>query len=120
MADSISINIPPFDALDKVMKAEELAIKQAARQIGKEAEGFAKKGCPVDTGLLRSSITFAIEKEQGETAIYIGSNVEYAVYQENGDYSHKTGGKHFLKNAATQHTDRYKDILEAALNAAKA
>ena len=136
--------------IDKLGKAEEHALKQAARAIGGEAAGFAKETCPVDTGLLRNSITFAVSgeetaiksykadkakvegkqvqsggysgqmpKEKSGLAVYIGTNVKYAAIQENGDFQHHTGqSKHFLKNAATQHGPRYKEILEAAFKAA--
>ena len=81
--------------------------------IGEEAEGYAKDECPVDTGRLRNSIANKVVKE--EQAVYIGTNVEYAVYVEYGDYNHKTGKKHFLKDAAANHGDRYKALMEAAL-----
>lgn len=40
----------------------------------------AKRNCPVDTGQLRSSITYEVEPQQG----VIGTNVEYAPYVEYG------------------------------------
>lgn len=33
---------------------------QAAKKVGSMAEGYAKQRCPVDTGLLRNSITYAV------------------------------------------------------------
>lgn len=133
--------------IDKTGTAGETALKQAARQIGAEAAGFAKENCPVDTGLLRNSITFAVSGEapniskyqadkedkngvvqkgsysgslpqEKQLAVYIGTNVKYASIQENGDFEHTSGSKHFLKRAATDHTARYKEILDAALKAA--
>lgn len=147
MSDGIQVEVDLSKltkGFDKLGKAGELALKQAARAIGGEAVGYAKANCPVDTGLLRNSITFAISgeepdiksykadkgnghgsysgampKEKSGLAVYIGTNVKYAEKQENGDYPHKTGSKHFLKKAATEHTDRYKKIIESALAAAK-
>ena len=47
--------------------------------------------------------------------MYIGSNVEYAIAVEYGDKRHDTGKKHFLKDAATNHNDQYKEIMKLAL-----
>ena len=97
------------------------------KAIGAEAETYAKKECPVDTGRLRNSIAWATstDNDGGEdsqpkatpekNAVYIGTNVEYGVYVEYGDQKHKTGKKHFLKDAATNHGAHYKQIMEAAL-----
>ena len=46
--------------IHEVKRATEKAMMKAARMIGGTVEGHAKELCPVDTGLLRNSITFAI------------------------------------------------------------
>ena len=80
--------------------------------IGATAEGYAKKDCPVDTGRLRNSITHQAE---GNNA-YIGSNVEYAAVVEfNAKVAHTTGKAHFLRDAATNHGDEYRALMEDAL-----
>lgn len=113
-------------------------VQDGLAAIGQEAEGFAKDECPVDTGRLRNSITFATKdvsssgndrgkqpadaKEMAkqatpeEYAVYIGTNVRYAVYVEYCNYKHQTGRRHFLRNAAANHRDRYKEIMKAALD----
>ena len=51
-----------------------------------------------------------------KTAIYIGTNVEYGEKVETRSYiSHKTGKAHFLRDAATQHGDEYKNLMKKAL-----
>ena len=101
----------------------------------------------VDTGRLRNSITFALaggkahvktykaykraegEKkrktytyvgtapaEENEKAVYIGTNVEYAKPVELG--TSKMAARPFLKPAATEHSEEYKRIMEAALKSA--
>lgn len=82
--------------------------------IGQEAEHFAKDECPVDTGRLRNSIAY---KVMDDNSVYIGSDVEYAIFVEYCDYQHQTGNKHFLRNAAANHNDRYEEIMRAALEA---
>ncbi|HBV83578.1 MAG TPA: hypothetical protein DEB74_12485 [Lachnospiraceae bacterium] len=47
-------------------------------------EEEAKGGCPVDMGILRASITSAVEVSGTEITGYIGSNLEYAPYVHNG------------------------------------
>lgn len=52
----------------------EQAKARALEAIGLQAEGYAKRLCPVDTGNLRNSISHTYDKDSA----YIGSNVEYA------------------------------------------
>lgn len=83
---------------------------------GTVAETYAKKDAPVDTGRLRNSIGHDVDKE--EPAAYIGTNVEYAPYQEFGT-RRGVKAKHFLRNAAQNHAAEYKSILESALRELK-
>lgn len=86
----------------------------ALAAIGEECVGYAQDDCPVDTGNLRSSITKKVVNE--DKAVYVGTNVEYGVYVEYGDYAHAVGKKHFLRDAAANHADHYEEILKAALD----
>ena len=119
------------------------AFEQTARRIltmwGMQGESFAKRLAPVDTGLLRNSITWAIEgeaanektyadsngtvrgeydgqapNEHGSTPrrVYIGTNVEYAKYQELGSFKHKHGQSPFLRPAIDDHRLYFKVIYE--------
>ena len=89
----------------------------------------------VDTGRLRNSVAHAVH---GHDA-YIGTNVEYAPYHElgTGIYASQAGGRqtpwtyrdakgnfhktrglypiHFLKKAASEHSEEYKAIIETIL-----
>ena len=102
-----------IDHSDEVIAAMKDKVLLGLKSIGAEAEGYAKDDCPVDTGRLRNSI--ANEVVDSENAVYIGTNVEYAPYVEYGDYKHTTGKNHFLRDAAANHGDHYKAIMEAAL-----
>lgn len=64
---------------------------------------------PVDTGRLRNSVTHLLKGYD----CFIGTNVEYALYVEEGTSRMK--GKHFLRKAATGHGDTYRAILEKHL-----
>jgi len=97
----------------EVLAAMREQVALALEAIGQEAEGYAKDECPVDTGRLRNSITH--EVVDNEDAVYIGTNVEYAPYVEYGEYKHITGKNHFLRDAATNHSEHYSAIMEAAL-----
>ena len=89
---------------------------KALEIIGGKAESYAKKLCPVDTGNLRNSIT---HQQMDENTEVIGTNVEYAPYVEFGH--RKTGGghvaaKHFLRPAAMDHGEEYKEIIKRVLS----
>lgn len=84
------------------------AIAKALEEIGLRAERHAAAECPVDTGRLRASITHALDMD--EQAVYIGTNVEYAPYVENG--THSITGRKFLYQAATKHADEYAKVFK--------
>ena len=99
---------------DAVLAALKRQVARGLESIGQEAEGYAKDECPVDTSRLRNSISHEVLGDD----VYIGTNVEYAPYVEYRDKArHTTGKAHFLRDAATTHTDHYKAIMEAALKA---
>lgn len=119
--------------------------RRAMRIVGMKAESYAKALSPVDTGLLRNSITFALgggktstqiytsdsgdisgsyEMEapadsDSEITLYVGTNVHYAPYQELG---HNTvNGKFvqpqaFLRPAMENHKDEYERIIQQEMN----
>ena len=124
------------DNSGEILDKSEEAKFAALEAIGMKAEKYAKRELTnfpaVDTGRLRNSITHAIEED--EDAVYIGTNVEYGkwielgtgiyasdgqgkkepwVYQDDEGNYHLTRGVrpvHFLKKAATEHSDEYKEI----------
>lgn len=133
------------DNSKEVISFFDKAKHRALEAIGLAAEGHAKKNCPVDTGRLRNSITYAVsgysthvesyrrgnvaggtkkntldmnteeKKMEGEKddAVYIGTNVEYATFVENGARGREP--IHFLRKAATEHTSEYKKLLEDSM-----
>ena len=157
------------DNSEEVLTEFEKAIERALVKCGAKAEREAKKLAPVDTGLLRNSITYALSGkstaiqtyeakrakvkggepktgsyegtapgEVGEKAVYVGTNVEYAacvelgtgIYAEGGGGSppwrykddagnwHYTKGheaKPFLRPAAANYKDVYRNIIEKEL-----
>ena len=94
------------DNTEEIKRIAEVATKVALEAVGLQAEGYAKRLCPVDTGLLRNSITHTAD----DTTAYIGTNVEYAPYVEYG--TSRTKAQPFLKPAANDHVNEYKDIFE--------
>ena len=133
------------DNSNEVIGLFQKAKHRGLEAIGLAAEGHAKRKCPVDTGRLRNSITYAIAGYQthvqnyhrgnvvggtsqkhkryeysgdvmeGEkdSAVFIGSNVEYAPYVELGAKGRAPA--HFLQDAATGHTDEYKRLMEDSM-----
>ena len=97
------------DNSDQVKAQMQKAMQTALETIGTVAEGHAKTETPVDTGRLRNSISHAV---QGDSA-YIGTNVEYGPYVENGSIHNKP--HHMLQKAATGHSDEYKEIVKSIM-----
>lgn len=103
-------NSPLFRALYKA------AIMAGLEEIGIDCEGIASENAPYDTGNLSSHITHAVNED--ELSVYVGTNVEYAPYQELGTsrgYKGWNGGKGFLRPAATDNADRYRAIMKKHL-----
>ena len=116
-------------------EAYEDAVANAMEEIGLLAEGYAQGYCSVDTGRLKNSINHATALGVGEDAYtdnngkaytgrsgksmpdaytcYIGTNVEYASYQEFGtskiDAANHDRG--FLRPAISNHIGKYESIV---------
>jgi hypothetical protein len=119
-------NVTVNDYSDKILSAYQLARERSLIVIGEKAEELAKDETIVKTGRLRNSITHAVSGESktftytdengksftgglnapsdGDDAVYVGTNVEYAPIIEARD--------HFLLRAATAHPNTYKKIIE--------
>ena len=86
---------------------------KAVRDLVLLVEGEAKKLCPVDTGLLRASITPVIESW---AAGYVGTNTHYAPYVEYG--TRKTPAQPFLEPAYEVGRQQASRIFEQAIGRA--
>ena len=62
------------DHTDEVLNATDEGIERALEAIGIQVENYAKMKCPVDTGLLRNSITHAVGGKSPETTTYSSNN----------------------------------------------
>lgn len=116
----------------------ERCLKRALTAIGMQAESYAKQTIneadAIDTGRMINSVTWATTERAGsfdysdnqgnhfadtiglaeEDAVYIGCNVSYAPYHEYGTVN-GIPALHFLKNAAGNHTEEYKQILKQSM-----
>lgn len=90
-------------------------IESALTSVGLQAENDVRNVTPVDTGNLRNSITSRVKMD--ENAVYIGTNVEYAPYQELGTSKMKAAnnGKGFLRYAIITNIGKYKTLFEDGL-----
>lgn len=122
------------------IRAKNEAIEAALEALGIEAEKYAKLHLDqeprrIDTGRLRNSISHAARRDSGATfdykdnkgnsfndskgevtskdTVYVGTNVEYAPYVEFGTVN--MAPNHFLKSAASEHTERYIEIVKKYL-----
>ena len=96
----------------EVIEAKNEAIARALEAIGIQAEGDVAELAPVDTGRLRDSITH--EVDESEEAVYVGTNVEYATYQEYG--TSKMKPHPFLKPGIMNNLETYKSIAKQFLS----
>jgi len=123
------------DNSKEVSAAIKAALLRGLEKCGLVAEGYAKKLCPVDTGNLRNSITHMVDEQ--EPAAIIGTNSDYGAYVELGTGKYYPGGRPtpwvyqdakgnwhrtsgskaqpFLKPAAAEHADQYREILKKEL-----
>lgn len=144
-------NVVMYSRITIVERVTEEAMRKAARMIGGSVEGHAKELCPVDTGLLRNSITFALggqepqiteyksdhdptgkreevkgkyegqapEDEKGQVSVYVGTNVEYAPYQELGAPNINLNAKPYLRPAMENNQQEIHQIIEKCFNEIK-
>ena len=98
------------DNTEKVKRELEAATERALTAVGVQAvfhtvANITEQGL-VDTGNMRNSISSYVE---GRTC-YVGTPVEYAIYQELGT-SRGIPAHHFLRDAIMDHAAEYKDIV---------
>lgn len=93
-----------------IKNASDEAINRALTIIGLQVENYAKANAPVDTGALRNSITSQVLSD--ENAVEIGSNIEYAPYQELGTSRMNAcnDGQGFLRPAIENHIAEFETI----------
>ena len=99
----------------KVMAESDEAIERALSIVGMQVENYARNNAPVDTGRLKNSITSTTDANK--LSVTIGTNVDYAPYQELGTSKMKAcnGGRGFLRPAVNDHYPEYKKIFEEEL-----
>lgn len=111
---SLNFTLTVTDNSEEVLKALENAIDRALDAIGETAVGYAQdvitEAGRVDTGTMRGSV----DAEHDEKTVIIGTNLEYAPYHELGT-SKGIKPIHFLKRAATEHTEEYKNLVKDSL-----
>lgn len=73
-------------AIEKIAGGKD--VRKALEIVGQIGEGSAKGHAPVDTGNLRRSITHELGASGLNQYVRIGTNVEYAVFQELGTRFH--------------------------------
>lgn len=121
MASSGSFTIKTDNSAE-VLALKDAAVEAALTVIGMQAEANAKieitkkvydtpesKSGYKRTGRLRNSIA----NDHDETAVYVGTNVEYAPYVELGTY--KMPARPFLRPAIEEHLDEYAEIFKRIL-----
>lgn len=110
------MQIDIIDNSELVLSELEKKIEKALEECGNHAVTHAKQNIEragrIDTGTMINSVTHQVET--GESAVYVGTNVEYAVYNELGT-SRGMQPIHFLRNSISEHIPQYKGIIEKNL-----
>ena len=131
-------NVEVKSNASNVLRKVHEAMEKAAKMIGGTVESHAKEYCPVDTGLLRNSITYALSGQpansagymnndgenagtytgeaprsgsDSEVTVYVGTNVYYAPYQELGAPAINLPAQPYLRPAFENHTDEIQQII---------
>lgn len=123
--------------LDALYWQAQAALEACGNQAVSHAKQNITAASRVDTGAMRNSLNHKVVAS--ELACYVGTNIEYGIYNELGTGIYADGGKgrktpwhyvdekgeghwtrgmkpiHFLKNAIQDHTDEYKKIIENEL-----
>lgn len=108
------------DNTKEVIAQKDAAIQTALEAIGLRCARHAAMnisgadGHPtrVHTGNLRNSISHQVAG--AEEAVYVGTNVEYAVYVHDG--TRKMDPNRFLRDAASDYSSEYRDIAKMILS----
>lgn len=123
---NVKVTVTIENNLPEASKELEYALKQWANYAGGEMVNLTHReqpknggrGTPVDTGRLRNSMSYATSEDN--RTVYVGTNVEYALYVEEGssraDYGLGKGvGAHMLRNSVTDVQDDAAEFLKEAL-----
>lgn len=84
-------NIPQFNA--RMQKQVDKSLTEVGILVTTKAKTNATKNPKVGTGQLRNSIKYQLSGSGNETNVKIGSNLEYATYQEFGTGEFAENGK---------------------------
>lgn len=89
------------------------AVSRGVQLAGVLVEGSAKTAAPVDTGRLRGSIHTTGKSTPNGAEASVGTNVEYALYQELG--TSKMQAQPFLKPALQKNKAKAKTIIQTEI-----
>ena len=104
------------DNTEQIIAEKNESVLRALEIIGQVVENSAAGYAPVDTGNLRNSITH--EVDDGSHIVAIGTNVEYAPYQELGTSKMKAAndGRGFLRPAVEDNMEKIQSIFKEELS----
>lgn len=118
----IRIDASEYIAIAKRLNAGPEVLREemitALTEVGLVAEGTSKELAPIDTGRLRKSITAKPEYPM----LTVGTDVEYAIYQElgteNPDGTVRIKAKRFLQRGYEDNVSKIQDIFQSAISRA--
>lgn len=96
--------------LESIANVLPVLVEQMLNDAAYVVENHAKDNCPVDTGVLRASITHT---DPENNSVTIGTNIEYAVAVEEGHGSYPP--QKFLSRAFTENIQEIRNCFDGML-----
>lgn len=109
------------EGLDKLFYEAFREVQQALRDVAQDVAAQGTQHAPVDTGILRASISaetqFKVDRLKGQMSLEVVARTPYAYIQhENEDFNHPRGGEaKYLTKPAAERADQYRATIAAAL-----
>lgn len=108
-------------AIQKALLKSALIVERYAKENMTENGPSSPGEFPaVDTGRLRASITHRVEFDAGESAAFVGTNIEYAKALEFGEASRHLAPRPFMRPSLEANRKEIVEIIAQATNEATA
>lgn len=118
------MNVKVTSHKGEVINAVSIAEHIALTKVGLQAASDVRKMTPVGTeestgkkGYIGGTLRNSISSKVLDNSVHIGTNIEYAPYQEFGTKKMKAanGGKGYLRPAIQENINNYKNIIVETL-----
>lgn len=89
MSEPVSIRLDlNHAAIRHLLTGETEPVVKFIRRVARDVRNRAVLHCPVDTGLLRQSLTESVDINDSRVVAFVGTDVPYAIYVHEGTRPH--------------------------------